>query len=202
MSSIQDQDNEMITNESDNIQSEVSQHSDSVFSPDEEKIKSLEAELAKMIDIAKMAQSNYLRTKMDFDSYQTRMMTQTEEEKLLIVFEMMRKFAPVVDDIKIILNHVAIDQTDNEVIKGLRMVYDNILKIRNNYKITPIQSLWIDLDPELHEPIGFLPTEDIALKGKVVQELSTGYIYQNKDEYKIVIPSKVMLGEYIIKNND
>ena len=82
------------------------------------------------------------------------------------------------------------------------MVYDNILKIRNNYKITPIQSLWIDLDPELHEPIGFLPTEDIALKGKVVQELSTGYIYQNKDEYKIVIPSKVMLGEYIIKNND
>lgn len=158
-------------------------------------IQWLKTELEKMTDIAKMAQSNYLRTKMEFDSYQTRTSFQIDDQKLQSLFDVVKKLAPIIDQMKLSLEHITPHMQDDEFTKGIRLVYDNMLKMLESYKIYSLETIWLDLDPELHEPVGMSPIADDNLKGKIVQELSTGYIYKQWDKKTTIIPARVLLWE-------
>jgi molecular chaperone GrpE len=155
----------------------------------------LQAELSKMTDIAKMAQSNYLRTKMEFDQYQTRIANQAQEDKQTILFGLIGKIAPVIDQMKLSLDHVNTEHQDLQLVKGIRLIYDNMLKVLESYKIYPISSLWWDLDPHIHEPVGTVAVQDDMLRGKIAQELNTWYVYKDQDQQLLVVSSKVLLGE-------
>lgn len=158
------------------------------------KIQNLQTELDKMIDIAKMAQSNYLRTKMEFDSYQARMSAQADESKLQTVFAMIRKLAPVIDQLQLSISHAPNDNISVEFVKWISLVYDNMIKFLECYYITlMIPSVGDDMDTELHEPMGTLPVENSWLVDKIVQVLANWYIYQKEDIKMVIVPAKILL---------
>ena len=157
-------------------------------------IQALKLELEKMTDIAKMAQSNYLRTKMEFDQYQTRTSLQADDHKLQTIFAIVQNIAPVIDQMKLSLDHIPQDSAHNDFVTGIQLVYQNLLKVLESYKIFPLSAVWMELDPELHEPVGTTDTDDTLLKGKIVQELSTWYVYRHGQEQKVDVVAKVLLG--------
>ena len=74
------------------------------------------------------------------------------------------------------------------------MIYENSLKSLSELNVFPIESLGLEVDSQMHEPVSMMPTEDKKMKGKIISIFEQGFYYE-KDEVKIVInPYKVIVG--------
>jgi molecular chaperone GrpE (heat shock protein) len=75
------------------------------------------------------------------------------------------------------------------------MMYDNFLKALESYNIRPIDSLGLVPDSLVHEPVSVQPVDDEKLKGKIVQEFERGFYYEKDGDKRVVVTSKVVVGQ-------
>lgn len=162
----------------------------------QEQIAELEKKCTEHEEIAKRAQSDYVRLKMDMDS----LITRTEEQKKHLSVESLVKVAqkvlPFVWQLKTTV------ETMNEEVwatprwSGVVLVYEKMLWSLEQLHIKPIiANAWDEPDLTKHMPINMQPVEDEALKGKIVTEIEQGYLYNDNWKETIIIPSKVVVGQ-------
>ncbi|MDR2415849.1 MAG: nucleotide exchange factor GrpE [Candidatus Peribacteria bacterium] len=154
----------------------------------------LQAQLREKEEIAKKAQIDYITLKADFDFLlrQTKMKEETLEQDTLI--KVVKNFLPFVEDVRKSLLHLTEEQKKEPLGKGVQMVYDKFISALAELQIFPINTLYVEPDTQLHEPISVQPTEDKKLKGKVLQIFEQGFYYQKGTECSVIFPSKVIIG--------
>ena len=170
-------------------------HDDAQLLVLELKIQQLEKEKKEVEEIAKRSQYDYINLKMDFDRYQRQMKESQASSQTDALIAVVKKFIPFVEDLRKSLATISDDHRQDPLTKGVQMVYDKFLATLKHFHISAIESLGMEPDSLLHEPVSVQDVDDKKLKGKVIQEFERGFVYHHGDDMRVITPSKVIIGK-------
>lgn len=133
----------------------------------------------------------YLFLMAEFDNFRKR----TVKEKGDIIRNasesVLKGLLPIVDDFERGLNAIK-DSEDAEAVKeGMALIYNKLIKFLEQNGVKPIESTGQAFDPELHEAIAMVPTDDEEKKGKVIDTPTKGYTINDK----VLRYAKVAVGQ-------
>ena len=163
------------------------------FTPSLNKIKELENQLQEKDEIAKNSQINYLHLKADFDILQRQTQQKVDNAERDAEIKVVKELLPFVENLRKSLLNLTDDQKESSIWEGLRMMYDNFIKSLEKLHIKPIESVWLEPNPQFHEPVSMQPVDDKKLKWKIIQEFQQGFFYENNDEVIVISPSRVIV---------
>jgi molecular chaperone GrpE (heat shock protein)/8-oxo-dGTP pyrophosphatase MutT (NUDIX family) len=152
------------------------------------KIKELE-------EIAKKAQYDYIMLKSEFDSYVRRMESDAKEGKVGQLVELAKKLLPIIDQLWQSVAHIPTELLDNNWVSGVKLTYENAIKILQGLGISQIATIGEAPDMELHDPLSVEPVEDKSMKGKIIKEFQPGYVYEKDGIKKVISAAKVIVGQ-------
>ncbi len=155
----------------------------------------LEAKAKNLEEVAKKAQYDYVMLKYDFDSYQRRVEQDNKEGKSQTLIDIMKKLLPVIDQLSFSVDHMPEDLKGNKWADGVKIVYDNAVKTLASLGIEKIAAIGEEPDSELHEPLSVEPTDDEAMKGKIIKEYEAGYILKQGETKRVIKAAKVIVGQ-------
>lgn len=155
---------------------------------DDVKVKELE-------EIAKKAQYDYVMLKSEFDAFIKRVQSDENEAKLQQFSDLLEKILPIVDQLGQTIDHIPEDLRGNKRVDGVALMYESALNTLQQLSVTRIKTVGETPDVELHDPLGVEPTNDEAMKGKIIKEYSPGYIYEKGDVKKVIKAAKVIVGQ-------
>ena len=128
-------------------------------------IEQLKQELAREHDM-------YLRALADFDNYRKRVERERAAATRGGKREVMRPLLEVVDGFDRALNHIG--DAPSSISQGFRALYRQLLGLLEAQGVTPLQSVGETFNPELHDAIGTVESEEVE-PGEVAEELQRGY---------------------------
>ncbi len=129
---------------------------------------------------AQQAQDRYLRAVADFENTKKRLQREKDEFSRYAVEGLIRELLPIIDSLDQAL--VAVDkQSDSQaVIKGVHLIYRQLLGVFAKEGVSRIPTVGERFDPNLHEAVQQVPTDDPAADNTVVEEVHVGYRMHGK----------------------
>lgn len=149
----------------------------------EEKIAELEARL-------KDGDDKYLRLAAEFDNFRKRTARQFEEMSQAGRVRVITQLLDVLDNFQRALEAAAGSNNYGGLLDGMRLIYKNLYDILTREGLEPIEALGKPFDPNLHEAIMQMESDEYP-EGSVVQEIVKGY----KIGDKILRHSRVAVGK-------
>ena len=120
-------------------------------------------------------EDKHLRLAAEFDNYKKRMGRQYEEMMRSANDRILLELLEVVDNFERALHHEN-DNTDFETFrKGTELIFSQITALLDKYNISPIEALGMPFDPNLHEAVMPVESDDYP-EGTVAVEVSKGYL--------------------------
>ena len=136
-------------------------------------------------------QDKFLRLYSEFENFRRRT---NKEKQELIQFgnkDLILNILPVYDDFERAMPMMEKAENKEAIIDGVKLIYTKFKGILQSAGLKPIEAVGQDFDPELFDAITIIPAPTPALKGKVVDQVQTGYFLNDK----IIRHSKVVVGE-------
>lgn len=133
----------------------------------------------------------FLRLYAEFENYRKR----TNKERLDLITnansDLLKDLVPVIDDFeRAIANNEEVQEA--QIIKeGFSLIYNKYKGILQSKGLKEMEAKGNTFDPELHEAIANLPTEDKKMKGKVIDDVEKGYFLNDK----VLRFAKVVVGQ-------
>ena len=132
-------------------------------------IERLKEELAREHDM-------YLRALADYDNYRRRVERERSAAARSGKRELILQLLDVLDGFDRALQHIG--DAPSSVSEGVQLLYRKLLSVLEAQGVTPMQSLGETFNPELHDAIGTVKSED-AEPGTVAEEMQRGYRWGN-----------------------
>ncbi len=128
----------------------------------------------------------FLRTAADFENYKRR--TALEKDDLLKYSnaKIIGEILPVLDTFQLALKTPGDSKEVQNVIKGVEMIYRQLLQVLEQAGMTKIEAVGHAFDPNLHEAI-MQVDDDSVPEDTVVEELRAGYMLKER----VIRPSMV-----------
>ena len=120
----------------------------------------------------------YARLLADFDNYKKRAARDRDDTYRFAEADILKDVLPAVDNLSLALDN-AKEQADEPFVKGVRLVYEALLKSLGEHGAEPFDSLGKPLDTERMEAIAQLPSADVA-EGLVSNEVKRGWMLKDK----------------------
>jgi len=152
-----------------------------------------DAKLQELQEVAKKAQYDYVMIKSEFDSYVRRVEGENKEAKAQQLVDLAKKLLPIVTQLGQSVDHLPADLEENTRAAWVKLTYDNALKILDSMGIHRIPTIGEEPDMELHDPLSVEPTDDEAMKWKIVQEFQPWYVYEKDGVKKVIAAAKVIV---------
>jgi len=134
----------------------------------------------------------FLRKAADFENYKRR----SENDQLNLIKysgeSILIKLLPIIDDFERSLLHLE-NYKDTEAVKnGIKLIYDNLMKILNQQGVKKIESVGKPFDVQYHEAMMMrkIPRGETS-PHTVLEEIQTGYQYKDK----VIRHAKVVVSE-------
>ena len=144
-----------------------------------------EPDLQQQVEILR---DKYLRSQAEFDNYRKRTQKESEQARKYQALNLIRDLLPVVDNLQRALAAAETSDQISDLIAGVQIVSNQILKVLGRYHAKPIQAAGQPFDPNLHEAIQQLPDSDVPAQN-VSQEVEQGYLLHDR----VIRPSKVIV---------
>ena len=129
----------------------------------------------------------YALTLADFDNYKKRAARDREDTYRYAEMDILKDVLPAVDNLQLALDN-AKEKAEDPFVKGVRLVYDTLLKSLKDHGAEPFDSVGKELDTEKMEAIATLPSADIE-EGKVSIESKKGWMLKDK----VLRPAQVVV---------
>lgn len=149
-------------------------------------IVALEEAVAALTAERDAMQDQLLRSRAEFDNYRKRTARQTEQIRKTAAEDLIRGLLPVVDNLERALSHA--ENPEDGLAQGVLMISQQFCEVLKAQGLTPIPALGEPFDPQVHEAMSHLPSEECPA-GSVLAEYERGY---RIGDY-IVRPSKVVV---------
>lgn len=148
-------------------------------------------ELATLKQEAQQAKEQYLRTLAEFENTKKRLQREKEEFLKYASETIVRELLPIVDSLDHAL--VAVDkQADPQaVIKGVHLIYRQLLGLLDQEGVKRIPTVGERFDPHLHEAVAQVDAKDGQPDGMIVEEVQVGYTMHGK----VVRPAMVKVAK-------
>ena len=151
---------------------------------EEDPLEKAQAEIAELKD-------KFLRSVAEFDNYRKRTLKERAELILNGGEKVITSLLPVLDDMeRALLNG---EKTDDPAVlrEGMELIYHKLVKILESHGVSKIDTENADFDTDLHEAVAMVPGMGDDKKGKVIDNLETGY----KLNDKVIRHAKVAVGQ-------
>ena len=159
-----------------NQNEEIQEESPDSNSELEEKIKSLEHDLAV--------------SRADFYNYRQRAIKERNETRKRASEDVIIAILPVLDNLDRALE-AAHHGDANNILSGVEMVQRQFISVLEGLGVTAIKSQGEKFDPALHDASGTELVDDPELEGKVITERLKGY----RTSERVLRPSQVTVGK-------
>ena len=120
----------------------------------------------------------YARAMADFDNFRKRTARDREDLVKFAASDVLKDILPTVDNLARALDE-AKDRSDDPFVKGVRLVYDGLLKALADHGATPLDSVGEPFDANFHEALAQLPSEEVE-EGHVMSEVKRGWMLHGK----------------------
>ncbi len=115
-----------------------------------------------------------LRTVAEFDNYRKRQARQYQETVKAAGDRVLTDLLDIIDNLQRALEH-ADDKTDFESFrKGTELIFNQMQNILNKYEVEPIESVGKPFDPNLHEALMQVASDEYG-EGVIAVEMTKGY---------------------------
>jgi molecular chaperone GrpE len=136
-------------------------------------------------------QDKYLRLVAEFDNFKKRNAKEMREFYKTAGQDIIRDLLPVLDDYKRANNVFEQDKNADTYVQGLQLIQEKLNKALQQKGLREIESIGKDFDIQFHEAIAEVPAPSEDLKGKIVDEVESGYTLNGS----IIRYAKVVVGK-------
>jgi molecular chaperone GrpE len=133
-----------------------------------------ETELERAVRERDEFKDKWLRGKADAQNQARRLRADRDEAVRFAVAGLARSLLNVVDDLDRTIQAAEESTEADSLTKGVRIVYDALLKVLGDHHVERIEALGQPFDPQFHEAITQQPSADLPA-GMVLQEIQAGY---------------------------
>jgi molecular chaperone GrpE len=130
------------------------------------------------------------RVSADYINYQKRVSKQTADTIAYEKEKIIKTLLPALDNFEHTLQNAQSAENANVLLKGIRIIYDQILDILKIHGVEHIKALGEKFDPALHEAI-VQKAEPEKEENAVLEELQKGY----KLNGRVIRPSRVIVNK-------
>jgi len=129
--------------------------------------------------LAKLNDS-YLRLMAEYDNYRKRTIKEKSDliktggEKALV------ELLPVIDDFERAMKTLETATDISAVKEGILLIYNKFMHYLRQNGVNPIETIGKTFDPEVSDAIAAIPAQDEEQKGKVIDNIQTGYTLYDK----------------------
>ena len=120
----------------------------------------------------------YARAMADFDNFRKRTARDREDLVKFAASDVLKDILPTVDNLARALDE-AKDKEEDPFVKGVKLVYDGLLKTLADHGATPLDAIGEPFDANFHEALAQLPSEDVE-EGHVMSEVKRGWMLHGK----------------------
>ena len=120
----------------------------------------------------------YARAMADFDNFRKRTARDREDLVKFAASDVLKDILPTVDNLSRALDE-AKDKAEDPFVKGVKLVYNGLLKTLADHGATPLDAIGEPFDANFHEALAQLPSEDVE-EGHVMSEVKRGWMLHGK----------------------
>ncbi len=135
-------------------------------------------ELQKQLEVLRKEKDDIFaklqRLAADYDNYQKRSAKQITDNVAYEKDKIVKSLLPVLDNFEYILANTACGAADETLLKGVKIIYDQMLDVLKGYGIEQVKSAGEQFNPAHHEAITHRSENDKE-EGLVLEELQKGY---------------------------
>ncbi len=114
------------------------------------------------------------RVAADYDNYQKRSAKQITDNVAYEKDKIVKSLLPILDNFEYILANTSCGVTDETLLKGVKIIYDQMLDVLKGHGIEQVKSAGEPFNPAHHEAITHR-SENSKEEGLVLEELQKGY---------------------------
>lgn len=168
-----------------------SQSDEEIENSEMSEIDTLAKELGETKEKLEKEKSEYLFLMAEFDNFRKRTIKEKGDIIRNAAESVLKGLLPIVDDFERGL--AALESTDDTdaAKQGMQLIYNKLIKYLEQNGVKPIESTGAEFNPDLHEAIAMVPTEDEKMKGKVIDTPTKGYTINDK----VLRYAKVAVGQ-------
>lgn len=140
------------------------------------KTADLEEEIKKRDETIGLMHDKLQRQMAEFDNFRKRTEKEKSEMFSMGASDILKKLLPVVDNFERGFNTIPEGEEKTQFAVGMDMVYKQLLKMLEDNKVTPIEAVGKEFDPQLHNAVQHVEKDDVG-ENIVVEEFEKGYMY-------------------------
>lgn len=129
-----------------------------------------------------------LRAQAELDNYRKRTAREAEQFARYQMLPLIRDLLPAIDNLQRTMQAAGQTANVDDLIKGVEMIVTQFDQAFASYSAKPIEAVGQPFDPNLHEAVQQLPSEEHAA-GTVIQDLERGYVLHDR----VIRPTKVIV---------
>ncbi len=137
----------------------------------------------------------WLRCRAEVENVQKRAHREMLESRRFQVLPLVRDLLPVLDNLHRALAATEATQSVEDLIQGMRMVLQQFQDVISGHAVTPIAALGEPFDPNFHEAIQQLPSDEQPAN-TVLQEVEQGFRMHDR----VIRPSKVIVSSQPVES--
>jgi len=162
----------------------------------------LEKELKKKLEELEEKEKQYIdrlqRLQAEFENYRKRVDRERIESWANAKGDLVLKLLYILDDFNRVSSMEAKDNHAKDVIEGMQLVEKNLHEILKEEGLEEIDALGSEFDPNYHEALLTVETDDPQKDNIVSEILIKGYMFQEK----LLRPSRVKVLRYVSKDEN
>ncbi len=155
---------------------------------DEQDIEAMRTRLQAMERELEEQRNLYLRTLADFQNYRRRHQDEMERSRLRLLESLMEELLPILDNFERALQAAEATRELEPLLEGVRLTERQIKALLARYDIHPIEAVGQPFDPNLHEAIQRIETDEYE-DGIIIDEVERGY----RIGERVLRPSRVIV---------
>lgn len=161
--------------------------------PTKDIVKKLRADLKSCRKEKEEYLTGWQRAKADYVNLQKDTDSRIKDIKNLVTSNLIEDLLPVLDSFDMAMgNKDAWEKVDANWRNGIEYIRAQFTRVLEDNNVTAINQVDTPFDPNLHESIETIPTEDESQDHKIAQVVQTGY----KIGERVIRPARVKVFEY------
>ena len=153
-------------------------------------IAAMQGELEQLKSDAEESHNRYLRALADFDNFRKRRREETARRTNLAREELILKLLPIMDNFQRALAAAEAQHSYESLVEGVTLTLKHITEMLEKEGVEPIEALGQEFNPELHEAMMRVETDDHP-DNTVVDEMEKGYTLNGK----VLRPARVRVAK-------
>jgi len=154
-------------------------------------LKKLNEELKEVKHLHDELNEKYLRLLADFDNYKKNAIKQRQETTKLANKDIVMSLLSVLDDMERSNKSISEAKELSGIKEGVDLVFKKLNDVLLQKGLKPMDSNGNDFDPDIHDAMCKVPSQNNDQKGKVVDVIEKGYYLNDL----IIRHAKVVVGE-------